>query len=183
MYPFRKSVPLQEKCTPSGKVYPLQEKCTPSGKVYPLQEKCTPSGKVYPFRKSVPPAGKVYPFRKSVPPAGKVYQEKCTPCRKSVPPAGKVYPLQEKCTPCRKSVPHFRPYKQNYWFLILSNPLKSIRHQVDFDINFDTPPTATPTSLLPLRVTSLLPLAPLLKSAVGPGAGVGVAMCVSKQLQ
>ena len=36
------------------------------------------------------------------------------------------------------------------------------------------------TSLLPLRTTSV-PLAPLLKSAVG--AGVGVAMCVSKQLQ
>ena len=37
------------------------------------------------------------------------------------------------------------------------------------------------TSLLPLRATSLLPLVPLLKSTVG--AGVGVAMCVSKQLQ
>ena len=36
------------------------------------------------------------------------------------------------------------------------------------------------TSLLPLPTTSV-PLAPLLKSAVG--AGVGVAMCVSKQLQ
>ena len=84
VYPFRKSVPLQEKCTPSEKVYPFR-------KSVPLQEKCIPSGKVYPFRKSVPlqekhikilPFSKEYvpSFRKSVSPL----QEKC------IPPSGKV---------------------------------------------------------------------------------------------